>query len=139
MVCPAPRVYEWAWAGQCAPGSTRHHYETFSVGCFQWLPRVDGGLKRGKVVERFSGRTDAPDEVFAKAAVWCAERNAQIVRLPPCPLCGQDVIQKTAAHGGHYIKCPPRGKPHASVAALTVNALHQFWREFVTKNTKETK
>lgn len=133
-VCPAPRVYEWAWAGQCAPGQTGgRRYETFSVGCFQWLPRSDGGLKKGKVVERFQGRTDAPDEVYARAAAWCAERNAAFVRLPPCPICGRDPILKEQRNGGHYIQCPPKGWVHAHVAALTAPALHQLWREFAER------
>lgn len=135
--CPAPRVYEWAWAGQCAPGKAgSRRYETFSVGCFQWLPRSDGGLKKGKVVERFQGRTDAPDEVYARAAAWCAERNAAFVRLPPCPICGRDPILKEQRNGGHYIQCPPKGRAHRVVAALTVPALHQLWREFAEGNVK---
>lgn len=75
-----PKPYEWDWHGQFEPHRKRNRYwnmETFSVGCFQWIPEKLIGLKRGPVAKRFRGRTSDPQAVYAKAQAWCDERNAE--------------------------------------------------------------
>lgn len=69
----------WDFAGMCAPGGSisRGGYGMFSLGCFQWIPTVDGKrVKRGKVVKRFRGRVDNPAPVYDAARAWCEARNA---------------------------------------------------------------
>ena len=73
-----PKPYEWDFHGNCDPieglyASAR--FATFSVGCFQWLPRKAGGLKRGKVEKRFSGPTADAASVRAAAQAWCDGAN----------------------------------------------------------------
>ena len=71
----APGV--WDFDGACAPQKAHAgHWETFSLGIFQWIPKANGkGLKRGKVFRRVRGRTDSPDEAFALARLIVAELN----------------------------------------------------------------
>lgn len=59
----------FAFSGSCEPGK---HYcggmETFSVGVFEVLPKVDGkGTKHGKVQVRVKGPISNPEAVYAKA------------------------------------------------------------------------
>ncbi len=83
---------EWDFDGSCAPkedgsNSGRHTYETFTLGCFQWVRRgKDGqgkGLKKGKVMWRVSGRTDAPAEAYRIAREYCAKQNARAAKVKP--------------------------------------------------------
>lgn len=77
------RPYEWDWAGACDPSKNGYQpFATFSVGCFQWLPKtgVRKGLKRGKVVKRFRGPVSDPESVYQQAAAWCAKRNEEECR-----------------------------------------------------------
>lgn len=70
----------WDFDGSCAPpenGEAKHHYETFTLGCFQWVCRSSGKkLKRGKVVYRIKGLTADPKPAYASARKWCGEKNA---------------------------------------------------------------
>lgn len=73
----------WDWHGSLDPGVLKEphgSYDTFSVGCFQWVGRgIRGdkpGLKKGKVQKRFSGSVSAPQAVYDKATAYCAQRNA---------------------------------------------------------------
>lgn len=68
----------WDFDGACAPGRAHGRHRTFSLGCFQWIPKASGkGTKRGKVVKRFVGLTDDPESAFEQARAWCTERNAE--------------------------------------------------------------
>lgn len=69
------KPYYWDWSGSCVPGSGRC-FATFSVGCFQWLPKKSGGLKKGRVAIRFGGPRHKPQEVYDKAQAWCDAQNA---------------------------------------------------------------
>ena len=76
MPSPKPKPYEWDFDGACAPGNAHGRYETFTLGIFQWIPKASGkGLKRGKVIRRVEGRTDSPDEVFARAQTIVDQMN----------------------------------------------------------------
>ena len=80
-----PKLYEWDWYGDCDPAVRPGvRVETFSVGCFQWIPRtgVRPGLKKGKVMKRFSGSTDNPKAVYRRAQAWCDMKNSEI-----CTVC----------------------------------------------------
>ena len=44
---------------------------TFSVGIFQWIPKSRGRLKKGKVIARIVGSSDAPSDVYAEAERCC--------------------------------------------------------------------
>lgn len=71
------KAYDWAYDGHCKPQNGVNYssmWATFSVGVFQWLPKARGkGLKRGKVVKRFSGPTNHPEIVYQKAEAYIAE------------------------------------------------------------------
>lgn len=76
------KPYEWDWSGSCDPSKGRNRslaFQTFSVGCFQWLPRtgVRPGLKKGKVQKRFVGPTSDPQQVYAQAQAWCDAKNKE--------------------------------------------------------------
>lgn len=80
------REGEWDFDGSCAPnenGSSLRNtqYETFSLGCFQWVRRgkngTGEGLKKGPVKHRVKGFTDRPAEAYQKAREFCARKNAQ--------------------------------------------------------------
>lgn len=69
-------AFSHAWHGKYDPCISPYPTTTFSVGCFQWLPKAKGGLKCGKVLVRVSGSTENPGLVYSKAAAICAELNA---------------------------------------------------------------
>jgi hypothetical protein len=77
---------EWDFDGSCAPGedgswSGAGTYETFTLGCFQWVRRgKDGrgvGLKKGKVMYRIKGYVSAPKAAYLSAREYCLNKNAQ--------------------------------------------------------------
>ena len=132
-----PKPYEWDWHGQCDPaGCPGIRVETFSVGCFQWIPRtgVRPGLKKGKVVQRFAGPISNPKDVYKRAQAWCDAKN-QTTPLLPCPVCGKPVDVVAAEHGGHFIKCPPRGRAHTHVSGVTPADLRERWIAHVARST----
>lgn len=51
-------------------------YQTFSLGCFEWLPRKSGGLKRGKVKVRVSGGQHLRLTIYDRAVAICKELDA---------------------------------------------------------------
>jgi hypothetical protein len=75
-----PRPYEWDYDGACQPHArwSSPSFKTFSVGCFQWVPRTGShpGLKRGKVQKRFSGSVADATAVLARAKAWCDTQGA---------------------------------------------------------------
>ena len=75
-----PKAYVWDFDGSCAPsraGASWMHWESFSLGIFQWVPKKGGrGVKRGKVIRRVKVRTANPDEAFEKARQIVAGLNA---------------------------------------------------------------
>ena len=61
--------------GEWAPtlGGAYQGIETFSVGIFQWVPRISGkGLKRSKVKYRVRGKHDNYEKVYARARQVCS-------------------------------------------------------------------
>ena len=53
--------------------------QTFSVGCFEWIPRADGkGLKRGRVKFRVRGKVSEAEEVYACAEKICEALDAGV-------------------------------------------------------------
>lgn len=72
------QAFEWDFDGSCAPGRTNYQYITFSLGCFQWVPRASlKGLKRGPVAKRIRGYSSHPEEAYARAKAYCDEMNAK--------------------------------------------------------------
>ena len=71
---------EWDFSGQCAPGNigASPRYESFSLGCFQWVETSSGkGLKKGKVQYRIKGDPSNPEEAYEKARKFCEKKNQQ--------------------------------------------------------------
>ena len=66
------------WSGSCAPGGLcPYRTETFSVGCFEWLPSAkQGTAKKGKCKVRVYGQTDNPQPVYEEAERICRELDA---------------------------------------------------------------
>jgi len=65
-----PRAYDWDYDAGCKPGwSSRSSSQlTFSVGVFQWVPKLSGeGIKRAKVIKRFKGYMSNPEIVYTAA------------------------------------------------------------------------
>ena len=65
-----------AFDGACRPHSSATSHETFSLGVFEWVEKKHGGLKRGPVKVRVSGRCVDLELVEAKAAEIAAELDA---------------------------------------------------------------
>lgn len=68
-----------AFSGSYDPDSweiTHFPEQTFSVGCFEWISRSGGGVKRGKVKVRVKGRIDAKEHVYERAKVVCEQLDA---------------------------------------------------------------
>ena len=63
---------DYAFDGACLPGIYKHsNFERFSIGVFQWEAKSSRkGLKRGKVILRIRGITEAPTEVYARAQFY---------------------------------------------------------------------
>ncbi len=71
-------AYKHGYNGSyCPPEKCEYlHNKTFSVGCFQWLPKAGGkGLKKSAVIVRVKGRVSCPESVYAKAAEICTKLN----------------------------------------------------------------
>lgn len=66
-----------AFYGTCAPIECfRNTTETFSVGCFEWVPASGGGTKRGPTKVRVKGWTYNPQWVYDRAVKVCKELDA---------------------------------------------------------------
>jgi len=63
------------YSGSCAPiGSEYFGNNTFSVGIFEWLPKVGGkGLKKSAVKVRVKGPFSRAEYVYRKAKQVCSE------------------------------------------------------------------
>lgn len=72
-----PVAWEYDWDGAYVPGSEfMASCRTFSVGIFQWVPKVGGkGLKRSAVKTRIRGLVANPQEVYQKAREMCDKLN----------------------------------------------------------------
>lgn len=70
---------EWDWWSQLHPRNGVPEYRTFTVACFQWVPRGRTGqrsdLKMGKVQKRFTCQSHDPETGLQKARDFCAEMN----------------------------------------------------------------
>ena len=85
MKDPEPKpAGTWDFKGACAPTHIRGGKysggigETFSLGCFQWVPMARGaGTKPGKVSYRVKGMRHDPAPAFNAAAEYCARKNAE--------------------------------------------------------------
>jgi len=66
-------AYKHDYSGSYAPNkSTRERVDTFSVGCFQWLPKSNGkGLKKSAVKFRIRGYVSNPGPVYKMAETIC--------------------------------------------------------------------
>lgn len=71
---PSAVAGQHAWYGNYDPAHYTPlygNYYTFSVSCFEYLPKSSGGLKRGPAKVRVSGRRDKPEKVYEKATEIC--------------------------------------------------------------------
>ena len=82
MRAPDPKpAGTWDFYGACAPDdetgmASRRANESFTLGCFQWVPMARGeGTKAGKVQKRIRGASGNPAAAFNAARAYCAERN----------------------------------------------------------------
>lgn len=84
------KPYQWDFSGACAPTNAGAgwgtHWETFTLGIFQWIPKsggrgLRGELKRGKVTKRVKGITSKPAEAYEKAAAIVKGLNETEPRL----------------------------------------------------------
>jgi hypothetical protein len=77
-----PIAFMWDYEGAYDPNSKKivpFQSETFSVGIFQWVPRVSKkGLKKSAVVKRIRGRADKPENVYKRAQEECDKRNLTV-------------------------------------------------------------
>ena len=66
-------AYKHDYSGSCAPEcNDANRWDTFSVGCFQWIPKTSGqGLKKSAVKFRVKGYVSNPEKVYQKAAEIC--------------------------------------------------------------------
>lgn len=82
---PEPKAAgTWDFYGACAPAENAdgtYGYvggETFTLGCFQWVPMARGKkVKKGKVQYRVKGISTDPAAAFKAARDFCAKKNAQ--------------------------------------------------------------
>lgn len=66
------KAYKHDFDGAWSPGEMTPHCETFSVGIFQWIPKVNGkGLKKSAVKFRVRGKTSEPEKVYKHARRIC--------------------------------------------------------------------
>ncbi len=85
MTSPQPKpAYTWDYWGDCDPAHSAYgrRATTFSVGVFQWLPKANGkGVKKGKVVKRFTGYTGNPEQVYKMAhqGHFCASYESTMI------------------------------------------------------------
>lgn len=85
---PGP-VGTHAFYGACAPlGGFRNTAETFSVGCFEWIPASGGGTKRGPVKVRIKGWTSHSQVVYDFAAEICKQLDAGTYDGTKTIICG---------------------------------------------------
>lgn len=75
---PADKAGLHAYAGSCDPalGCGNSRFQTFSVSCFQWVPRSGKGLKRGPCKVRVRGSADHPENIYRKAAQICKQLDS---------------------------------------------------------------
>lgn len=68
-------AYKHGYSGSCGPdGVACLNSSTFSVGCFQWLPKSNGkGLKKSAVKFRVKGFSSKPKKVYAHAEIICRQ------------------------------------------------------------------
>jgi len=78
-----PYEGKWDYDGACDPldGGDYTGMETFTLGCWQWVPRGRGGngigLKPGKVQYRVKGHVGTPEDAHYRAKRWCDGKNAK--------------------------------------------------------------
>lgn len=80
---PKP-VGTWDWYGAYDPAHRKQWgMKSFSIGVFQWLPKKEGGVKRGKSVTRFMGPVAQASGVYAQARAFI---SLQEQRPHPTPV-----------------------------------------------------
>ena len=76
-------AYKHDFSGSLAPdinGTTKFRVDTFSVGCFQWLPKKNGkGLKKSAVKFRVRGYVRDAEDVYSAAEKICRELDAGVI------------------------------------------------------------
>ena len=66
-----------AFYGMCAPTEVfAPTYQTFSVGCFEWVPASKRKTKRGPTKVRVTGWSNQPQVVYNCAADVCKQLDA---------------------------------------------------------------
>jgi len=69
----AKTAYKHGYSGSCGPGNMHTACKTFSVGCFQWLPKSRGNdLKKSAVRFRVKGKVSDAKRVYAEAEEFCS-------------------------------------------------------------------
>lgn len=71
MRLEVPELGKHDYDGSYAPGNSWYHPDTFSVGIFKWVPRLDGKPKRSPVIIRVKGFFDYPRAVHRVANELC--------------------------------------------------------------------
>ena len=67
-------AYKHDYSGEYSPSKNGTSWnQTFSVGCFQWLPKSGKGLKRGRVKFRVKGGVRLADKVYVVAEQFCRD------------------------------------------------------------------
>lgn len=65
-----------SYDGACAPSKISSAYETFSVGCFEWLKSSTRRPKRSKVKVRVTGDCSNAEGVYTRARAICSQLDA---------------------------------------------------------------
>lgn len=85
----------WDWYGAYDPAHRKQWgMQTFSIGVFQWLPKKEGGVKRGKSVARFTGPIGQAQDIYAQARAFIAQQEgaAQPTFAPTTPFSYPEVM-----------------------------------------------
>lgn len=90
---PTPERGKYDFDGECAPHrNPKHHYDTFTLGIFEWEPKrsftgrpgalLPSQLKRGKVLVRVKGLTANPGPAYEEARDRCRILNIKPENAP---------------------------------------------------------
>lgn len=85
----------WDWYGAYDPAHRKQWgMKSFSIGVFQWLPKKEGGVKRGKSVTRFMGPIGQAPGVYAQARAFISlqERHPHPTPMAALPFAHPEVM-----------------------------------------------
>ena len=78
-----PKIGTHGYDGAYCPGARRTSWmQSFSVGCFEWLPKKGGGVKRSKAKVRVRGSTRDAELVYERAEDVCRQLDAGTYKGP---------------------------------------------------------